>query len=680
MYKEFKYPNLETYISEMNRLMTVNEERVNQLLTIEKKTYKNFLKPYFMAFKDLHSHSFYLGFINNVKNTDETQRVMTESLPISSEWYGRMGQREDIYQALLEVSETDLNPPERRVIETSLLHKKLKGIGQEESIKNRIKEINTELSDLKNTFGKNVLDATKEFTLEVDDFEDVKEFPEDELRRHIKEGTEHWEFTLQAPSCSAYMTYGTNGALRKKLHSAFVTRASETNEEVIEKIVTLKNELAQILGYNNYAEISLLTKMSESPEEVMGFLNRLKEKGKEYAELDKKELLLFVEKEFGVTELNPWDQSYYINKYKETRFNLKSEDLKPYFEQSNVLTGMFEFLANKFKLEFEKVTDTFVWDNKIKVYDVYRNGKPHSRVYFDLEARDDKRSGAWMNQSQTGYLMTNEEYISEIESRKSADEASRKINDLDCLLDEIKESGEGKWVLPIAYITCNFTPSTDELPSLLSHYEVETLFHEMGHVLQHVCSEVEDHTYAGIAGIERDAVEWSSQFLELFVYESDVLRTFGKHYETGKTIPDALIEKINSIKTYRQGSALMGQLELGMFDMKIYTSSDDTSKEFIQSTLDSVRKEMGTEHVEEDKKQCSFSHVFSWGYSAGYFSYKWAEILSVDSFLHFREHNDADDYYNKLLAKGSSEKSMDMFVSYMGRKPNEESLVKYLLE
>ncbi|CAG7581778.1 MAG: Oligopeptidase A [uncultured marine phage] len=693
IYPEFKNPNLETYISDLKDLLQSVEDKVEKLLEIENKTYDNFLKPFWESYRELNLHSFYMGHINSVKNTDETQRIKTESLPIKSEWYTRMGQREDIYQALQEVYDTDLTAPQRRVIKESLLAKKLKGVGMDEESKKRIGEINTELSELSNQFSKNVLDATKEFTMEVTDFEDVKEFPKEELPRHKKEGTDHWEFTLQSPSISAYLKYGSNSDLRKQIQTAYVTRAPE-NEDLIEKMLTLKNEKANILGYKNHAEISLTTKMADSPEDVLEFLDRIKEKALPYKEKETQELLTFVKEEYGVEELNPWDKSYYINKYQEKYFDFKSEDLKPYFEQSKVLNGMFEFLGDKFGLGFVEV-DTYVWDSKVKVYDVYRNGEAHSRVYFDLEARDDKRGGAWMNNSHTGYVMSNEEYIKHLENKidninsdKNVVIRSQQYEQAAYLrnaekeflseLEEVKESGKEFKVLPIAYVTCNFTPSTDDLPSLLGHGEVNTLFHEMGHVLQHICSEVEDRAYAGIGGIEWDAVEWSSQFLELFVFESDVLKQFGKHHETGETITDDLIEKINKLRTYRAGSGIIRQLEFGKFDMKIYTS-DDTSKEYIQSTLDNIREELGSDVTPGDKFQCGFSHIFSGGYSAGYYSYKWAEVLSVDSFLRFREMNDSEDYYDKFLAKGSSLPSMDMFVDYMGRKPSEEEYVKYVI-
>ena len=640
-YPEFKYPNLETYISELESILNKSELVINELLKIDNKTYDTFLKPYFMAYEDINNHYFYLSHINSVKNTDDTQRVETESLPIMSDWYTKIGQRDDIHQALLEVSKTNLNPSQRIVIEQSLLSNKLKGIGQEDSIKKRLGEISKELSELSDSFSTNLLKATKDFKLEVKNPEDVSEFPDDELQRHVKEDTDHWEFTLQAPSYSAYLKYGSNTDIREKLSKALSTRATE-NEELIEKILTLKNEKAKILGYKNYAEISILTKMADSPNEIVGFLDRLATIALPIKSKEDDELLSFTERKYGVTHLNSWDKGYYTNKYKESVYDFKSEDLKPYFEQSMVLNGLFDFLYEKFKLKFTKV-DTYVWDEKVTVYDITRNGEEHSRVYIDLESRDDKRSGAWMNNSEVGY---------------------------------VKENGEK--VLPIAYITCNFTPSTDKLPSLLSHYEVETLFHEMGHVLQHVCSEVEDFTYAGIGGIEWDAVEWSSQFLELFVYEGDVLRKFGKHHETGEIIPDEFIKKINDLRTYRAANGIIGQVKNGKFDMTIF-QSDDTSKEYVQSTLDKIIEDFGLESFDGNKWQCGFSQIFAGGYSAGYYSYKWSEVLSVDTFLKFRENDDSDKYYEEFLSKGSSLPSMDMFVNYMGRKPSEESLVNYLI-
>lgn len=636
-YKEFKYPDLENHTTKLKEILEEIDTNIDSLLKVEDKDYHNFYVPYNMLFEDVSKHNFYLSHINSTKNNDTTQEVNKRNLPILSEWSTQNSQREDIYGALQEVLKSDLTKAQKREVEESILSKKLSGIGMEEDLKNKISKINLKLSELSNDFSNNILKATKEYKLVITDPEDVREFPEDELPRHKKGDV--WEFNLQAPSYSAYMRYGSNSDLRKELHEAYLTRAPE-NEEIIEEILTLRKEKSNLLGYKDYSEISFLTKMVNGSDQVFNFLNTLKDKSLPISEKEDRELKDFVKSEYNIDTLNPWDKSYYINKYKEKNFDFKPEELKPYFEQSNVLNGMFNFLNDKFNLEFKEVEDTYIWDEKVKVYDITRNSKEHSRVYFDLESRGDKSGGAWMNNSETGYEWGGEKRV------------------------------------PVAYVTCNFTPSTDDLPSLLTHDEVLTLWHEMGHVLQHICSEVKDPILSGINGVEWDAVEWSSQFLELFTYEKDILERFAHHYQTNEVIPYDLIDKINIMKNYRIGNSIKRQVEFGLFDMEIHTS-DDTSKENIQNILNNIREGLSVETIPNDKFQNGFAHIFSGGYSAGYYSYKWAEVLSIDTYLRFREENDFDKYYNEFLSKGSSLTSMEMFENYMGRKPNENSLIDY---
>lgn len=643
-YKEFKYPDLENHTTKTKELLEEIDNSINSLLKIEGKNYYNFYVPYNMLFEKVSKHNFYLFHINSTKNTNKTQEVIKENLPILSEWSTKNAQREDLYDALQEVIKSDLTKAQKREVEESILSKELSGVGLEKSLKTKISNINLKLSELSNDFSNNLLKATKDYKLVITNPEDVKEFPEDELKRHENENGDGdgWEFTLQGPSYSSYMKYGNNPDKRKELHEAYLTRAPE-NENIIEEILSLRKEVSELLGYKNYSEISFLTKMVDNSDQVFKFLNTLKDKSLPIAEKEDQELKKFASSEYNIDKLNPWDKSYYINKYKEKKFNFKQEELKPYFEQRNVLNGMIDFLNDKFNLEFKEVTnDTYIWDEKVIVYDITRNSKEHSRVYFDLESRDDKQGGAWMNNSETGYEWNGEKRI------------------------------------PIAYITCNFTPSTDDLPSLLKHSEVVTLWHEMGHALQHICSEVNDPILSGINGVEWDAVEWSSQFLELFTYEKDILQKFARHYQTNKVIPNDLINKINIMKNYRVGNNIKRQVEFSLFDMEIHTS-DDTSKENVQDTLDNVREELNVETINNDKFQNGFAHIFSGGYSAGYYSYKWAEVLSIDSYLKFREENDYQKYYNEFLSKGSSLTSMEMFESYMGRKPDENSLINYYL-
>lgn len=644
-YKEFKSPDLEgdNHINKLQENLYLIDQKINNLLKIEEKTYDNFYVPYNMVFEEISNQNFYLSHINSVKNTDRTKEIVNKSLPILSEWSSKNAQREDIYEALNELLETDLTPAQKRSVEESLLSKKLSGVGLETDLKNKIKDINMRLSQLRNDYSNNLLDSTNKYKLVITNPEDVKEFPEDELKRHECENGNGWEFTLQAPSYSAYMKYGNNSNLRKELKKEYVTRSPE-NEEVIEELLTLKRELSELLGYKDYTEISLLTKMANDSDQVIDFLNNLKDKSLPIAEKEDQELLEFTRSEYGYKGdyLKTWDKSYYSNKYQEQKFKFKSEELKPYFEQSKVLDGLFNFLNEKFEMEFKEVTDTYIWDEKVRVFDIYRRGEEHSRVYFDLEARDDKRGGAWFSNSESYYE-----------------------------LNDIKRT-------PVAYVTCNFTPSKDDLPSLLTHYEVVTLWHEMGHALQHICSEIKDPMFSGINGIEWDAVEWSSQFLELFAYEDDVLRSFAHHYETGEVIPDELIEKLNTIKSYMVGNMIKRQVSLSLFDMEIHKLKD-TSKENVQDTLTKIRKDMNIQSIEGDKFQNGFQHIFGGGYSAGYYSYKWAEVLSIDAFIEFNKRNNPSEYYDKFLSKGSYLTSMEMFESYMGRKPNENSLIEYYL-
>jgi len=645
-YKDFKFPDLEgdNHINKLKENLEIIDERIDNLLTIENKTYDNFYIPYNMVFDKISDQNFYLNHINSVKNTDRTKEVVNQALPILSEWSSKNAQREDIYDALKQVLQTDLTKSQKRAVEESLLSKKLSGVGMEEDLKNKIKDINLRLSQLKNDYNNNLLESTKKYKLVITNPEDVKEFPEDELKRHEREDGDGWEFNLQAPSYSAYMKYGNNSELRKELKDQYVTRAPE-NEDIIEEMLTLKRELSELLGYKDYTEISLLTKMANDSDQVIDFLNNLKEKSLPIAKKEDETLLEFAKSEYDYDNdyLQPWDKSYYSNKYQEEKFEFKSEELKPYFEQNKVLEGLFNFLNDKFEMEFKEVAnDTYIWDDKVRVFDVYRKGEEHSRVYFDLESRDDKNGGAWMSNSQEGY------------------------------------EWNGDKRTPVAYVTCNFTPSTDDLPSLLKHTEVVTLWHEMGHILQHICSEIKDPIFSGINGIEWDAVEWSSQFLELFVYEEDILRSFAYHYETGEVIPNDLIDKLNSIKSYMVGNSIKRQVSFSLFDMEIHKLKD-TSKENIQKVLTDIRQDMNIKTTEGDKFQNGFQHIFAGGYSAGYYSYKWAEVLSVDSFIEFNKRNNPTQYYDKFLSRGSSLTSMEMFEDYMGREPNENSLIEYYL-
>lgn len=623
----------ETVLSQMDNI----KKSVNDLLSIKDKTYANFLIPYNLLFEDYGLNIFTLSHIKSSCTNDDIDELYNEMLPLISDFSTEFKQRDDIYEAFKYIKENDtLDTSQERYLDKVLLSFKLSGIGLNDDDKKRIGHINSRLSELSSNFSNKILNDTKDFKLVVDNKDDVLEFDDSELERHYDKEKGNWIFTLQYPSFSAYMKYGNNRSLREKLYKAYVNRG-KGNDLLIDEMLSLKHEKANILGYNNYAEISLLTKMANTPTDVINFLDNLSsDEIIDMANSENSELLEFAKLNgFEGEELRPYDIAYFNNKYELEKFNYDENEVKVYFEQGSVLNGLFKFLNNTFDLEFRQVEDPNIWHDKVYVYDVYRSDNYHSRVYIDLEARTNKRQGAWMNNSHTGY----------------------------------KYNGDVKY--PIAYITCNFTPSTDDLPSLLKHSEVHTLFHEMGHVLQHICSEVSDPLLSGINGVEWDAVEWASQFLELFTYNKDVISNISRHYETGESMPKDIINKIINKKNHRFANNLLRQVEFGKFDMMIHTTESPNVKE----TLTEIRTQLSRTFEEYDNFQNAFGHIFGGGYSAGYYSYKWSEVLSEDSYNEFikrgiNDGNNAIEFYNKFLAMGSSVPSMDMFKDYMKREPN----------
>ena len=439
------------------------------------------------------------------------------------------------------------------------------------------------------------------------------------------------------------MTYGSNRKLREKLYKAYTTRAPE-NEKLIEEILGLRDEKAKLLGFKNYAELSLKTKMAESPEEVIQFLETLAKKSKPQAEREYRELNEFARKNGLDDNVQAYDFAYYSEKLKKEKYDVNDELYKPYFEKNQTLNGLFKFLNKLLKLDFKKV-NTSVWDETVDVYDVYRKGELIGRIYFDLEAREGKRDGAWMDEWITHH-----------------------------------EDENNNIIKPVAHIVANFSPSTKETPSLLRPYDVETLFHEMGHALHHLLSEVKEPFISGIAGVEWDAVEFPSQFLEQFAYDKEVLKLFAKHYRTGEPMPEDMMDKLKNAKNFQSALAMLRQLEFGLFDIKIHLKKY-TSEE-VQKILDEIRDEISViKPPEYNKFQWQFAHIFAGGYSAGYYSYKWAEVLSADAYFMFVDtgiYNDelADSLYSEFLSKGGSKPAKELFKNFAGREPDINALLK----
>ncbi len=625
-----------------------NKEKIEKLLSLPEKTYENFVTPYQLIHERLGMLFFPISHLNYVKNSPKTQEVYTELITVITEYYTQLNQDERIYRAFKEILQKEgdrLSEEKRKVLQDAIKDFELSGVGLPEEKREKVKEINIKLSQLQNQFAQNLLNATDSYEMIIEDYEDVKELPDSDLQsaKIEKDGKIVYRFTLHQPSYISYMTYGSNREKREQLYRAYVTRAPQ-NEQVLEEILLLRDDLAKLLGFNSYAELSLSKKMAESPEQVISFLRELAVKSRPQAEKEYQQLNEFA-KSLGLEgNVQAYDFAYYAEKLKKKQFNVNDEDYKPYFEKNAVIKGLFNFLKKLFKLDFEEVKAP-VWHPTVSVFHLYRKGNLIGRLYLDLEARKGKRDGAWMD-----------EWVS----------YHRNI--------------EGKTVPPVAFIVANFSPSSEDRPSLLRPYDVETLFHEMGHALHHLLSRVEEPFVSGISGVEWDAVEFPSQFLEKFAYEPAVLKEFAYHYKTGEPIPEEMIQKLKESKNFMSALSMLRQIEFALFDMLIHIGRH--TAEDVQRILDQVREEISViKPPSYNRFQWSFSHIFAGGYAAGYYSYKWAEVLSADAYFMFIDsgiYNDdvAESFYSEVLSKGGSRPAMELFKNFAGREPDVDALLR----
>ncbi|TGK05406.1 M3 family peptidase [Leptospira langatensis] len=639
------FPNIQ--LSSQKELVREKIGQARQVLTevLAKSdpNYESVIRPLNNVMEELQEEFTVLSHLNSVKNSEETQANYTEILPEITEFYTELSQNEELYKAYSGIYEKEkkvLDRPKAKVLEDAILQFKLGGVGLPTMEKDRIQEIHLRLSDLQNQFSQNLLDATNSFELKIDSEEDVKELPEsDKALYRNEDGT--YTFTLQFPSYSAYMAYGSNRSKREELYKAYVTRAPQ-NGKVLEEILSLRDESAKILGYPNYAESSLATKVADSPEQVLSFLEKIGKMARPVAQKEFIQLQNFA-KGLGIQDLQAYDSSYVSEKLKKSLYDFDEEETRPYFEKNTVVKGAFSFLEKLLGLKFERA-EAPIWDPKTEVFHVKNGKETVARLYLDLEARKDKQGGAWMNHWETRNQLT------------------------------------GKRILPSAFVICNFPPSKEGAPSLLKHSDVVTFFHEMGHALHHLCAKIDEPPVSGINGVEWDAVEFPSQFLENFAYEPEVLSFFAYHHETGKPMPSELAQKLKDTKNFLAGMGVVRQLEFGIFDIRIHLQKH--SEEEVQNILDQVRKEVSVMTPPSyNKFQNGFGHIFSGGYAAGYYSYKWAELLAADAFFAFRSKGIFDEdlalkYKTEVLEKGGSENAMVLFKRFLGRDPEPDALLK----
>ncbi|MDO6562341.1 oligopeptidase A [Amphritea sp. 1_MG-2023] len=600
--------------------------------------------------------------LNGVLNSDELRDAYNACLPKLSQFWTEMGQHQGLFEAYEALAHSaaysDLDDAQRKVIDNTLRDFRLSGIALGAADKQRYGELQQKLSELTTKFSENVMDATDGWSKLIVDETELAGLPDSALAaaKQLAEakGETGWLVTLDFPSYFAVITYADNRELRRELYEAFATRASDQgpnagqwdNSNIMTEILVLRAELAQLLGFDNYAAYSLATKMADTPEQVVSFLNDLAQMSKPQAEKEYQELQDFALEEFSEPELQSWDLSYYGEKLKQARYAISQEELRPYFPMPKVLEGLFNITGKLFDIQIEEVTEFDRWHQDARLFNVSRGGELIARFFLDPFARAKKRGGAWMD---------------------------------DC---RVRRMDQGILQLPVAYLVCNFNPPVGDQPALLTHNEVTTLFHEFGHGLHHMLTRIEYADVSGINGVAWDAVELPSQFLENWCYEPEALALISGHYQTGETLPKALLEKMLAAKNFQSGMMMVRQLELSLFDFELHREYQAGVTQ-VQAVLDRIRSQVAVVTPPTfNRFQHSFSHIFAGGYAAGYYSYKWAEVLSADAFSRFEEDgvfNQAtgQSFRENILEMGGAKEPMALFVAFRGREPSVEALLRH---
>jgi len=598
--------------------------------------------------------------LNAVMNSPELREVYNENLPKITAYYADLSQNLALFgkfKALRGAPAFEaLSAPRKKIIDNEVRDFRLGGAELAEDKKPRFKAIQEELSALSARFEENLLDATNDFGLIVENESELAGIPDDAMQAAReaaqKDAKPGWKFTLHAPSYMPVMQYADNRGLREQVYRAYVTRASEfgkaelDNTGLIADILRLRREAAQLLGFANYAEVSLATKMAQSPRQVLDFLDDLAARAKPYAERDFRELTEFARDELGLADLAAWDAAYASEKLRLKRYAFSDNEVKQYFPESIVLPGMFKMVETLYGLSI-KPTPAPVWHGEVRFYTLSdKNNEPVGQFYLDLYARDHKRGGAWMD-----------------------DAISRRRRD-------------GAIQVPVAYLNCNFSAPVGGKPALFTHDEVITLFHEFGHGLHHLLTRIEDLGVSGISGVEWDAVELPSQFMENFCWEWEVVRHMAKHVDTGEVLPRSLFDKMVNAKNFQSGMQTVRQIEFSLFDMLLHDDFDPDSGTALQ-LLNEIRRRVAVMFPPDyNRFPNNFSHIFAGGYGAGYYSYKWAEVLSADAYSLFEENGvlspeTGHRFWSEILGVGGSRTALESFTAFRGREPSIDALLKH---
>ncbi|MFI3136655.1 MAG: oligopeptidase A [Methylococcaceae bacterium] len=627
-------------------------------------TWKNLVEPIENAENRLNKAWSPVSHLNSTLNSDALRDAYNACLPKLSEYSTEMGQNAPLFKAYQAIAASPefktFDIGQQKAINNALRDFKLSGIDLDATKQNRYKDISLELSKLASKYEENLLDATNAWSKHITNADELKGLPDSALASAQQAATETdqdgWLITLQFPSYLAVMTYADNRELRQEVYTAFVTRASDQgpyagrwdNTDIMQQTLALRHEKAQLLGFNNYAELSLATKMADKPSDVVTFLEDLAKKSLPQARQDLKDLQDFARNEQGIEALQAWDTTYYSEKMRQHCYQLSQEIVKTYFPISRVLPGMFSIVNKLYGLEITEIHDFDRWHADAQFFAIHdQAGNLRGQFYIDLYARAKKRGGAWMDDC--------------VDRRKIDDTVQ----------------------IPVAYLICNFTPPTGTDPALLTHDEVTTLFHEFGHGLHHMLTQIDHLSVSGINGVAWDAVELPSQFMENWCWEQEALNLIAGHYQTGEALPEALFNKMLAAKNFQAGMIMVRQIEFSLFDFKIHQNYDPAVGARIYETLSEVRQQVSVLIPPAFNRFAhSFSHIFAGGYAAGYYSYKWAEVLSSDAFALFEENGifDAETghaFLTNILEMGGSQDAMQLFKNFRGREPEIDALLRH---
>ncbi|HNR10771.1 MAG TPA: M3 family metallopeptidase [Nitrosomonas europaea] len=683
-YEEIRNEHITPAMDELLRDCRAVVNRVKN--ATESPDWQDFVQPVVDANERLSRAWGQIAHLNAVMNNPELREIYNANLPRITQYYAELSQDPVLFEKFRQLRAdpafNDLSQARRKIVDNQLRDFHLGGAELPPEDKARFMQIQEELSALSSKFNDNLLDATNAFSLFIENRDELAGIPEDVLQAAREAATKDtsitvpgWKFTLHAPSYLPVMQYADNRSLRERMYRAYVTRASELeavpeqtvnrdNMPLIEQMLRLRQEEARLLSYDCYAQVSLTPKMAETPQQVLDFLNELAAKARPYAERDLAELQQFAADKLKLDRLEMWDIAYASEKLRIERYAFSEQEVKQYFPENKVLPGMFRLVETLYGIrisEAEPARNIQCWHPDVKFFDIAdANGNLLGQFYLDLYARPGKRGGAWMDDAIT----------------------RRKI--------EVPEIGRSEIQAPVAYLTCNFSaPVTIDgqlRPALFTHDEVITLFHEFGHGLHHLLTRMDELGVSGINGVEWDAVELPSQFMENFCWEWEVLRGMTAHVETGNPLPRALFDKMFAAKNFQSGLQTLRQIEFALFDMHLHTDFDPQGSETVLQRLDKIRQRVAVIIPPAfNRFPDSFGHIFAGGYAAGYYSYKWAEVLSADAYSLFEENGagqvvsakTGERFWHEILAVGGSRPALESFIAFRGREPKIDALLRH---